>query len=157
MNFPEEFEERRVKTAMSRNPELARIVEELYVAHIGGGNLDSRVENLAQQLGNSAGLDEPRAQLLHPGHGCEIVGQARIEGPDGFLGPLLFCNIAGDLRGPDNLASLIADRRDRQRNIQQTVRPCAAASSRNGRRAPRVAGARVYPALLRACPSEPRP
>ena len=104
---------------MSDNPQPPRVVEQLYVAHICGGYFNTSVENLAEQLRNSSGLDQPRAQLLHPGHRREVLRQPLVELSDGFFGPFLFRDIASDLRRADDLPTVIPERRYGQRNVEE--------------------------------------
>src|SRR5581483_3420629 len=118
MNLREEFKEGGIKTTLRRDYQLACFVEKLYVAHIRGGDFNSRIENLAQQFWNSARLNKSRTQLLHSRHGRKIIGQSRIESPDSFLGALLLRNVSRDLRGSNDLAPLITDRRDREGHIK---------------------------------------
>src|SRR5579872_6025046 len=78
MNVVKELEERSVEAAVGDNLQAAGAVKELYVAHIGRGNIYARCEYLFQQLRNSTRFDEPRTLFLPGGPPPRVPFQARV-------------------------------------------------------------------------------
>ena len=80
-------------------------VQQLDVAHVGGGDRDGGVHDLVEQRARVAVADELRAHLLEPPHAGQVGGQS-------LLGPLAFGDVPRDTDDPERPARRVRDPSD---------------------------------------------
>ena len=74
VHFVEEVEEGRVETPLRVNPQQITL-EQLDVAHLGTGDLDSCIKDLVQQQRKIAALQKACTHLLHARHLFQALAQ----------------------------------------------------------------------------------
>ena len=104
MHGLEELKKRDLEAALYRDPQMIT-VEQLNVPHLGAGDVDRGIQDVVQQQRYIAGLQQPRAHLLHP---CDVVDGLT----QGVLGTLALGNVVEAIDRADDVSAFVGERPD---------------------------------------------